>query len=114
FGSILLDFSRQNATEETLRLLLALADEVKLGEKMKAMRDAQRINTTEDRAVLHIALRAPKTQTILFEGSNVVQQVHGVLDKIRQFSEEIRNGRRVGTTGKRLTDVVAIGIGGSY
>ncbi len=113
-GPIVLDYSRQNATTETMKLLFDLAREADLDRKKKRMLDAERINVTEDRAVLHIALRAPKTKSIILDGSNVVEDVHGVLDHIRQFSENIRDGRLVGATGQKLTDVVAIGIGGSY
>jgi glucose-6-phosphate isomerase len=113
-GGIFLDYARQNATAETLPLLLDLAREAGVERKMKAMLAAEKINVTEGRAVLHVALRAPKTESIVLDGVNVVEEVHGVLDHIRQFSDEVRSGQRLGVTGKRLTDVVAIGIGGSY
>ncbi len=113
-GSIVVDYSRQNATLDTMRLLFELAKTANLQAKMQAMRSGERINVSENRAVLHVALRAPKTESILFDGSNVVQDVQGVLDHVRQFTDEIRDGRRLGSTGQKLTDVVAIGIGGSY
>lgn len=111
---ITLDFSRQNATPETLKLLLDLAEEAKLQDSIQAMFRGDRINTTEDRAVLHVALRAPKGTSITVDGANVVDQVHSVLEKIRGFSDRVRSGEWKGATGKPLTDVVSIGIGGSY
>ena len=88
---IYLDFARQNATPETFKLLLKLAEEAKVREKIRAMYAGERINTTEDRAVLHVALRAPKRSTITHDGTNVVDEVHEVLDKIRGFSERVRS-----------------------
>ncbi|WP_169974296.1 glucose-6-phosphate isomerase [Tautonia rosea] len=111
---ITLDYSRQNATTETVKLLLDLAGEATLLEKIQAMFRGDRINTTEDRAVLHVALRAPKGASITLDGSNVVDEVHAVLEKIRGFSDRVRSGEWKGATGKPLTDVVSIGIGGSY
>ncbi|RUL89252.1 glucose-6-phosphate isomerase [Tautonia sociabilis] len=111
---ITLDFSRQNATTETFQLLLALAEEARLRDKIRAMFRGDRINSTEDRAVLHVALRAPKGESITLDGINVVDEVHDVLDKIRAFSEKVRSGSWTGATGRPLTDVVSIGIGGSY
>ena len=109
-----LDYSRQNATPKTFELLLDLAREAKLSDKIAAMFRGDRINTTEDRAVLHVALRAPKRASITLEGVNVVAEVHEVLGAIRAFSEKVRSGEWRGATGKPLTDVVSIGIGGSY
>jgi glucose-6-phosphate isomerase len=111
---ILLDFSRQNATAETVKLLLALAREAKVPEKTRAMFRGDRINTTEDRSVLHVALRAPKGSSIVVDGTNVVDEVHAVLDRIRTFTDRVRSGSITGATGRPLTDVVSIGIGGSY
>ncbi|MEW4566525.1 glucose-6-phosphate isomerase [Tautonia sp. JC769] len=111
---ITLDFSRQNATAETVKLLLDLAEEAKLRAKIEAMFRGDRINTTEDRAVLHVALRAPQGASITVDGVNVVDEVHTVLEKIRGFSDRVRSGEWKGATGKPLTDVVSIGIGGSY
>ena len=111
---IALDFSRQNATEETFRLLCSLAEEAGVPDRIRAMFRGDRINTTEDRAVLHVALRAPKGASITLDGTDVVDEVHGVLDKIRAFAEKVRSGEWVGATGRPLTDVVSIGIGGSY
>ena len=81
---------------------------------MNAMKSGQHINQTEDRAVLHIALRCPKTETCIVDGVNMVPEVHSVLDKIAVFSEKVRQGEWIGATGKKLTSVVAIGIGGSF
>ncbi len=111
---VYLDYARQNATPETIRLLLDLARDADLEGQIGAMFAGERINTTENRAVLHVALRAPKGNSIILDGVNVVEEVHQVLDQIREFSEEIRSGRWKGATGKPLTDVVSIGIGGSY
>jgi glucose-6-phosphate isomerase len=111
---IVLDYSRQHITADTLSLLSALADEADLGGKIRAMFAGEKINRTEDRAVLHVALRAEAGGAIRVDGVNVVDQVHEVLGKIKRFSDEVRRGKRLGATGKKLTDVVAIGIGGSY
>lgn len=111
---VLLDYARQNATPETITLLLDLAKSADLEGQMRALFAGERINITEDRAVLHPALRAPKGESIVLDGVDVVVEVHEVLDKLRAFSEEIRSGRWLGATGKPLTDVISIGIGGSY
>jgi glucose-6-phosphate isomerase len=111
---VVLDYSRQNATPKTIKLLLALAKQAGLQKSLHAMAAAKKINTTEDRAVLHIALRADKKQRIMLDGEDTVAQVHQVLKQIKAFSERIRSGAWKGATGKTLTDVVAIGIGGSY
>jgi glucose-6-phosphate isomerase len=97
-----------------MQLLLRLAEETKVAEKIEAMFAGQHLNTTEDRAVLHVALRSAKTDTFYDEGRNVVPDVHAVLDKIRIFSEAVRSGTYTGSTGKPLTEVVCIGIGGSF
>ena len=109
-----LDYSRQRVTSETMGLLHALASAAALPDKIAAMAGGVHINTTEDRAVGHIALRAPKTATFEVDGVNVVPAVHTVLDNISAFAEKVRTGAHVGATGKALTDVVSIGIGGSY
>eukprot|EP00201_Polytomella_parva_P022526 CAMPEP_0175041642 /NCGR_PEP_ID=MMETSP0052_2-20121109/2045_1 /TAXON_ID=51329 ORGANISM="Polytomella parva, Strain SAG 63-3" /NCGR_SAMPLE_ID=MMETSP0052_2 /ASSEMBLY_ACC=CAM_ASM_000194 /LENGTH=678 /DNA_ID=CAMNT_0016304213 /DNA_START=251 /DNA_END=2288 /DNA_ORIENTATION=- len=113
-NGIILDFSRQRATTQTIEILLSLADASKLREKINAMFGGEHINRTEDRAVLHVALRALKDQIYQVDGSNVVPEVWRVLDKIQSFSEKIRNGEWKGVTGKKLRKVVAIGIGGSF
>ncbi|PRW05792.1 cytosolic phosphoglucose isomerase isoform A [Chlorella sorokiniana] len=113
-NGLYVDFSRQNINETTMQLLLNLAERAKLRTKMNAMFAGEHINNTEDRAVLHTALRAPRDSEVFVDGKNVVPDVWDVLDKIRDFSERVRSGEWLGATGKPLTDVVAIGIGGSY
>ncbi len=113
-GDIYVDYTRQRITGETLDLLYNLAEEAGVSKSIRDMASSERINVTENRAVLHLALRASKEDTYNFEGKNVVEDVHEVLGRIKAFSEQIRNGEWVGATGKPLTDIVAIGIGGSY
>ncbi|HEX7158194.1 MAG TPA: glucose-6-phosphate isomerase, partial [Edaphobacter sp.] len=110
---IFLDYSKNRVTDETLKLLVALAEESGVREKMEAMFRGKKINITEDRAVLHVALRAPKGETITVDGVDVVPEVHAVLDKMSAFSERVRSGAWKGHTGKRIKNVVNIGIGGS-
>src|SRR5579872_808689 len=110
---IYLDYSKNRITDETLHLLLDLAESSGLRERIDAMFRGDKINTTEQRAVLHIALRAPKDETIMVDGENVVPQVHKVLDKMANFSNRVRSGEWRGYTGKRIRSVVNIGIGGS-
>ncbi len=107
------DFSTQRIVEETLKLLLALAEERGLRGKIDAMFRGEKINATENRAVLHVALRAPKEATILVDGQNVVPLVHGTLDRMAAFSDRVRSGEWKGFTGRRIRNVVNIGIGGS-
>nr|BAC11915.1 cytosolic phosphoglucose isomerase [Arabidopsis halleri subsp. gemmifera]BAC77718.1 cytosolic phosphoglucose isomerase [Arabidopsis halleri subsp. gemmifera] len=114
FDGLLLDYSRQRATVETVDKLLNLAKAAQLTEKISRMFNGEHINSTENRSVLHVALRAPKDAVIKADGKNVVPEVWNVLDKIKEFSEKIRSGSWVGTTGKPLKDVIAIGIGGSF
>ncbi len=111
---IVLDSSRQNATVETHKLLLALAKAADLPKKLKAMASGAKLNTTENRSVLHIALRAAKGTAIVVDGHDVVADVLQVQGQIKRFSQQVRTGKWKGVTGKALTDVVAIGIGGSY
>ncbi|SFI17616.1 glucose-6-phosphate isomerase [Nitrosomonas sp. Nm34] len=108
-----LDYSKNLVTDETLTLLLQLARECGLRQRIEAMFSGEKINITEDRAVLHVALRAPKEASIIVDGVNVVPQVHAVLDKMAHFSERVRSGEWKGHTGKRIRNVVNIGIGGS-
>src|SRR6266404_4565821 len=110
---LFLDYSKNRVTETTLKLLLQLAEECDLRGRIDAMFRGEKINTTEKRAVLHTALRAPKNATILVDGKNVVPAVHHVLDKMATLSNRIRSGAWVGHTGKRIRNVVNIGIGGS-
>ncbi|KAL2458106.1 Glucose-6-phosphate isomerase [Forsythia ovata] len=114
FDGILLDYSRQIANLDTLNKLYNLAEAAHLKEKINRMFNGERINSTENRPVLHIALRAPRDSVINSDGKNVVPDVWQVLDKIRDFSERVRSGAWVGDTGKVLKDVIAIGIGGSF
>src|SRR5690606_6823961 len=100
-------------TDETLRLLIALAERAGLRERIDAMFAGEHINTTEDRAVLHVALRAPADATITTGGRNVVPDVHAVLARMRAFAEQVRDGRWTGATGRPIRTVVNIGIGGS-
>src|SRR5262249_53553326 len=108
-----LDYSKHRLTDETLRLLLRLAEEAGLRERIDAMFRGDKINVTENRAVLHVALRAPRGQSILVDGKDVVPDVHAVLDRMGEFATRIRDGRWKGHTGKRIRNVVNIGIGGS-
>src|SRR5207253_3443484 len=108
-----LDYSKHRVTDETLRLLFRLAEEVGLRERIDAMFRGDKINVTEHRAVLHVALRAPRGQSIVVDGEDVVPQVHAVLDRMADFATRVRDGRWTGHTGKRMRNVVNIGIGGS-
>ncbi|MGH2498186.1 MAG: glucose-6-phosphate isomerase [Ktedonobacteraceae bacterium] len=110
---IYLDYSKNRVTGETMRLLLALAQSSGLRERIDAMFRGDKINITEQRAVLHVALRAPRDATIMVDGENVVPQVHAVLDKMADFSDRVRSGAWKGATGKRIRHIVNIGIGGS-
>ncbi|MCI0457489.1 MAG: glucose-6-phosphate isomerase [Gemmataceae bacterium] len=112
-AGVFLDYSKNRVTDETLRLLIQLATECGLRERTEAMFRGEKINTTENRAVLHIALRAAKGQSITVDGENVVPKVHAVLDKMAAFSERVRSGAWTGHTGKRIRNIVNIGIGGS-
>src|SRR5579864_8431752 len=107
------DYSKNRITDETLRLLFDLANSAGLRERINAMFNGEKINVTEKRAVLHVALRAPKDQVILVDGTNVVPEVHAVLDNMSNFSERVRSGEWKGFTGKRIRNVINIGIGGS-
>ena len=108
-----LDYSKNRITDETLKLLLQLADESGLRQRIDAMFRGEKINITENRAALHVALRAPKGASIVVDGENVVPQVHSVLDKMADFSNRVRSGAWKGQTGKRIRNVVNVGIGGS-
>jgi glucose-6-phosphate isomerase len=112
-AGIYLDYSKNRITDETIRLLLALADESGLRSRIDAMFNGEKINVTEKRAVLHVALRAPKEQEILVDGADVVPLVHAVLDKMADFSNRVRSGDWKGYTGKPIRNVINIGIGGS-
>src|SRR5215469_2565143 len=110
---IYLDYSKNRITDETLKLLVELAEQSGLRARIDSMFRGEKINITEKRAVLHVALRAPKDVSILVDGKNVVPEVHTVLDKMADFSNRVRSGEWKGHTGKRIRNVVNIGIGGS-
>jgi len=112
-AGVYLDYSKNRINDQTIKLLMQLAKESGLREKIDAMFSGEKINTTENRAVLHVALRAPKDETILVDGKNVVPEVHAVLDRMTEFSHRIRSGEWKGHTGKRIKNVINIGIGGS-
>ena len=108
-----LDYSKNRITDETIRLLVRLAEECGLRERIEAMFRGEKINITENRAVLHVALRAPKSERILVDGVDVVPEVHAVLERMTVFSEQVRSGQWRGYTGNRIRNVINIGIGGS-
>ena len=110
---IYFDYSKHRITDETLKLLLQLAEESGLRTRIDAMFRGEKINVTEKRAVLHVALRAPKGQSIVVDGENVVPQVHAVLEKMGDFSTKVRKGEWKGHTGKAIRNIINIGIGGS-
>jgi glucose-6-phosphate isomerase len=112
-AGLYLDYSKHRITDETIRLLLCLAEDCGLPDRIEAMFSGEKINATEKRAVLHVALRAPLGERIPVDGADVVPEVHAVLDRMAAFSEEIRSGRWHGHTGRRIRNVVNIGIGGS-
>ena len=112
-AGIFLDYSKNRITDETVRLLLQLAEETGLRARIDAMFRGDKINITENRAVLHVALRAPRGASIYVDGENVVPQVHAVLDKMADFADQVRSGDWKGHTGKRIRNIVNIGIGGS-
>ncbi|ASF17327.1 glucose-6-phosphate isomerase [Shewanella xiamenensis] len=111
---LFLDYSKNRATPETLNLLLTLAQEAKLDAKIKAMFAGDIINTTEKRAVLHTALRSTADQSIIAEGQDIVPEVQQTLNKMQQFVTSVTSGQWKGYTGKAITDIVSIGIGGSF
>jgi glucose-6-phosphate isomerase len=112
-AGLYLDYSKHRVTDETIRLLLRLAEECGLRQRIDAMFSGEKINITEDRAVLHVALRAPEDETILVDGENVVPAIHEVLDRMSAFADRVRSAMWRGATGKRITAVINIGIGGS-
>jgi glucose-6-phosphate isomerase len=112
-AGIFLDYSKNRITDETLKLLIQLAEESGLKAHIEAMFSGEKINITENRAVLHVALRAPKGESILVDGEDVVPPVHAVLDKMAAFADRVRSGAWKGHTGKRIRNVINIGIGGS-
>jgi glucose-6-phosphate isomerase len=112
-AGLFLDYSKNRITDETLKLLIQLAEESGLRDRIEAMFRGDKINITENRAVLHVALRAPKGSSIVVDGTNVVPEVHAVLDKMADFSNRVRSGSWLGHTGKRIRNIINIGIGGS-
>src|SRR5918994_253873 len=110
---VYLDYSKNRLTGETIRLLVSLAERSGLRRRIDAMFAGERINVTENRAVLHVALRAPEGGSVLLDGHNVVDDVHEVLGRMRGFADEVRSGRWLGHTGRRIRNVVNLGIGGS-
>jgi glucose-6-phosphate isomerase len=112
-AGIFLDYSKNRVTDETLKLLVQLAEETGLRERIDAMFRGDKINISENRAVLHVALRAPKSESIVVDGQDVVPDVHAVLDKMSAFADRLRSGEWKGHTGKRIRNVINIGIGGS-
>jgi glucose-6-phosphate isomerase len=113
FGGIYLDYSKNRITDETLPLIVKLAEECNLRARIEAMFTGEKINITENRAVLHTALRAGRNQKIFVDGKNVVPDIHEVLDRMTAFANQVRGGEWRGATGKKIKNVVNIGIGGS-
>lgn len=112
-AGIYLDYSKNRITDETLRLLIQLAGECRLHERIEAMFHGEKINVSEGRPVLHVALRAPEDAVLSVDGQNVVPDVHAVLNKMSDFCEQVRSGAWLGYTGKRIRNIINIGIGGS-
>ena len=112
-AGLYLDYSKHRITDETMRLLLRLAEEAGLRARIDAMFAGEKINVTEQRAVLHVALRAPRDESIIVDGKNVAPGVHEVLDRMADFSNRIRSGEWKGHTGKRIRNIINVGIGGS-
>ncbi len=112
-AGLFLDYSKNRITDETVELLLALAEAAGLAERTAAMFRGERINTSEDRSVLHVALRMPKGESLIVEGVDVVAEVHAVLDRMAAFSDRVRSGAWTGYTGKPIRNIINIGIGGS-
>ncbi|HEX3623782.1 MAG TPA: glucose-6-phosphate isomerase [Acidimicrobiales bacterium] len=112
-GDLFLDYSKNMVTAETVALLVALAERAGLRQRIEDMFAGRHINVTEDRAVLHVALRMPATERLVVDGQDVVADVHRVLDRMSAFAEQVRNGGWTGATGRRIVNVVNIGIGGS-
>src|ERR1700722_5678221 len=112
-AGLYLDYSKNRITDETLKLLLQLAREAGLRDHIDAMFRGDKINVSENRSVLHVALRAPRDATIIHDGRNVVPDVHAVLDRMGDFSNRVRRGDWKGQTGKRIRNLINIGIGGS-
>src|SRR5215468_5042807 len=112
-AGVYLDYSKNRINDDTLKLLIELAEQSGLRDRIDAMFRGEKINATENRAVLHVALRAPKCASIIVDGKNVVPEVHAVLDKMAAFANRIRSGQWKGHSGKIIRNIVNIGIGGS-
>ncbi len=112
-AGLYLDYSKNRITDETIELLIALAEQSGLAERRDAMFRGDHINVSEDRAVLHVALRMPRERSLVVDGADVVKEVHEVLDRMSAFAERVRRGEWTGHTGKRIRNVINIGIGGS-
>ena len=112
-AGLFLDYSKNRVTDETLRLLVALAEQAGVAERRDAMFAGERINVTEDRSVLHVALRMPRGSSLVVDGVDVVAEVHEVLDRMGAFADAVRSGEWKGATGRPIRNVVNIGIGGS-
>src|SRR4029453_11591982 len=112
-GDLYIDYSKHRVTRETLKLLIDLARTAGLEQRRDAMFSGVHINTSEDRAVLHIALRLPRGEELIVDGQNVVADVHAVLDRMGDFTDRLRSGEGTGAHGEPITTVVNIGIGGS-
>jgi glucose-6-phosphate isomerase len=112
-AGLYLDYSKQRITDHTIELLVKLAEESKLAERREAMFNGEHINVSEDRAVLHVALRMPRDRSLIVDGEDVVKQVHEVLDRMGSFADRLRDGEWKGHTGKPIRNVINIGIGGS-
>jgi glucose-6-phosphate isomerase len=112
-GDLYLDYSKHRVTDETMALLVALVEAAGMRDRIEAMWSGAHINTTEDRPVLHVALRMPRTARLVVDGQDVVRDVHAVLDKMAAFSARVRDGSWTGATGRRIRNVINIGIGGS-
>jgi glucose-6-phosphate isomerase len=112
-AGLYLDYSKNRVTEETMQLLVELASESRVAERRDAMFRGEHINVSEDRAVLHVALRMPASASLVVDGTDVVRQVHEVLDRMADFSNRVRSGEWKGYTGKRIRNVINVGIGGS-
>src|SRR5207247_4122289 len=111
-AGLYLDYSKNRVTDETMRLLVALAEESGVAERRDAMFRGEHINVSEDRAVLHVALRMPAGRHLVVDGADVVAQVHEVLDRMADFANRVRSGEWKGHTGKPIANVVNVGIGG--
>ena len=112
-AGIYLDYSKNRVTDETMRLLIELAAESGVPERRDAMFRGEHINVSEDRAVLHVALRMPPTASLVVDGADVIAEVHAVLSRMREFATRVRSGEFKGFTGKPIKNVINVGIGGS-